>query len=508
MNTISQGFFNNLTTSRTHLARVARAHKNHFPTGSFRLVGCELHELVPRYVTNTLVKFMSKAFCLIFYHVPDVKFFKHNHLVFFYQSAGKFMSKISSFIRYIFVDARHFLPLHHPVRTAFFRLTQSSLSLGEFGVTRFKESRVRDFFTSGERGKRCTTHVNTNLIIYHWKMFGGNFTREIGVPFIVHSAYSHRLDSACNIPMKLNFDIADILDIKFPVFQFNPISIGRKCDRIKSLFTFKSGESGSVASFYTPKECLKRFVKASQYILRSGKIKFSDTIMKATNFLKGIGLGVIVNIFAPLFVADNSLLKGAIIQKTSRIKHVVKRRLLRFTGKQSVFKGFTHSLAFLILNVFTNRCLANMPDASGVIASTPKRWQLTTQCREFFSKNATCVPLESIRYLCYTICRPIFNKQVDMIGHNFQGVNLKTKLKSFFSQQGFKSLSDIINKNLAPILWAPYKVNFQAEYGTTVFRISIHEQYYIYDKLLCQEKIMKGGHAFLCRLKTTVPSMH
>ena len=45
MNTISQGFFDQLTTSRTHLARVAGVHENHSPTGTFRLVGCELHDM-------------------------------------------------------------------------------------------------------------------------------------------------------------------------------------------------------------------------------------------------------------------------------------------------------------------------------------------------------------------------------------------------------------------------------------------------------------------------------
>lgn len=62
MNTISQSLFNQLTTSRAHLASVARIHENHLPTGAFCLVCSEIRKLRPRYVRNAFVKFMAKFY--------------------------------------------------------------------------------------------------------------------------------------------------------------------------------------------------------------------------------------------------------------------------------------------------------------------------------------------------------------------------------------------------------------------------------------------------------------
>lgn len=107
MNTIRQSFFNQLTTSRTYFARVARIHENHGSTGTFRLVGCELCELIPGYVRNGFVKFVTEDLSLVAHHVFNVELFKGYYLIFVHQPTRKLMSKIISFIGNSFVNARN-----------------------------------------------------------------------------------------------------------------------------------------------------------------------------------------------------------------------------------------------------------------------------------------------------------------------------------------------------------------------------------------------------------------
>ena len=81
MYSISQSFFNQLTTPRAHLTRVARIHKNHSPTSFCRFVGRELYELIPRYVSNAFIKFMPKNLSMIAHHAVYVQFFKGDDLI-------------------------------------------------------------------------------------------------------------------------------------------------------------------------------------------------------------------------------------------------------------------------------------------------------------------------------------------------------------------------------------------------------------------------------------------
>ena len=65
MDSVEQCFFNNLSASRAYFARVARINKYHGSTSFFRFVGRELYELIPRYVSYTFVKFMTKNLSMI-----------------------------------------------------------------------------------------------------------------------------------------------------------------------------------------------------------------------------------------------------------------------------------------------------------------------------------------------------------------------------------------------------------------------------------------------------------
>ena len=458
MNTISQSFFDQQSTSRTHLACVAWVHKHYLPTGAFCLVGCVIRELVPRHVTNAFVEFMTKHLSMIAHHARNVEFFKGDNLKHIYQMSGKFMREIVSSVGNFFMNTRNFFALFCSAGCPLNFLAQPSLRFGKSNFIGFKKSWIGNLFTSRERGKRRKANINTDSFVRGRKWLELDFTRETGVPFIVRPTKSNGLDGPFDVPVQFNSDIADILDVKLPVFQLDTIPISRECDRIEAIPSFEAGESWGVASFDAAKECLKRFIQSSQNILRSGKIQIGDPVIKAPNFFKRVGLVVVIDRLVPLFIAENPLLKGAIIQKASRIKHIVKRGLLRVTGEQSVFIGFAHLLSFLIRNIFFNRRFAYVSYCPRIITSAPKGGQPGTQRRKFLSQYSAAIAFQPIHYLGYSPAGIKFKKQVNMIRHDFERMNRHFKFVSFLIQQYGEFGFNITRKYWTPIFRTPHYV--------------------------------------------------
>ena len=172
--------------------------------------------------------------------------------------------------------------------------------------------------------------------------------------------------------MELDSDMTDILNIQFPVFKFDSIAIGRKCNRVESILTLEPGEARLFALANTSKESLKRFVQSPENILRSGIIKLGKVFIKTADFFKRTGLVIIINRLSPLFPTDNSLLESAVVEKSGRIKKAIKTSFLSFVRKQPVFKGFSQLFSLLRFNVFSDRFFRHMPYGSSTVRPTLK----------------------------------------------------------------------------------------------------------------------------------------
>jgi len=143
--------------------------------------------------------------------------------------------------------------------------------------------------------------------------------------------------------MELDSNRTDILNVELSVFKFNSISINGERNRPKPILAFKSWESWLIPKFNPSKKSLERFIKLPKSILRATIIKLSNVFVKAADFFKKTCLFVVADRFMPLFPANNSMFKSAVVEKTSRINKLVKLCLLSFVCEQPIFEGQSHS---------------------------------------------------------------------------------------------------------------------------------------------------------------------
>ena len=180
------------------------------------------------------------------------------------------------------------------------------------------------------------------------------------------------------------------------------------------------------------------------------------------------------------------MFKGAVIEKTSGIKQAFQLCFLPFIGPKPVFESFPHLLALLRLDIFANRFIGNMPDAPGVVTSTPKCRKSAFERSKFFSQYPARITFESVDNLRNASRGIMFDKHVNVIRHYFEGMNGKPKFSRFFVKKLLKSFSNFINEYLSPVFGTPDEVKFKAENSPGVFGVSVHIKQYTTARYLSQ----------------------
>ena len=169
-----------------------------------------------------------------------------------------------------------------------------------------------------------------------------------------------------------------------------------------------------------------------------------------------------------------------VIQSPMRFQGSRQFPLLVDVGEQAVFESSPHLLAFLVFDVPLDNGLADGPYRACVVRATPKRRQPGSQTGKLLPQNTRCVTLESIDDLRDTTGRIGFDKQVNVVRHDFHLVNREVQFVGFFLQQNSQPSIHQIDKHLSSILRTPDNVILQAEYGTSVFTITSFHAYIIH----------------------------
>ena len=166
--------------------------------------------------------------------------------------------------------------------------------------------------------------------------------------------------------------------------------------------------------------------------------------------------------FSGFLVGGDALFQGGIVQPARLGEQAVEGGGLRSVGPQAVLVGPDHSAASLLcLNGFPDSIFGNVSDAAHIIRSAPKYSCPGSQMRKLPAKNPGSVPLEWVRKLLW---RPGWigsHKQVDVIGHDLQSLNVHFQLACFLSEQGFQTHSHIPHKNLAPVFRTPNEMRLE-----------------------------------------------
>jgi len=496
MNPDAQIFFNNFTTSGTGLGGVFGIDFNQRPTGAFCLVRQKIKELCPCRIVYVFVQ----NFVIAANHLFRLQGFDKDKSEPVDYISAELMQKIFSLIANFSVQAGKILSGFASTLLGMFTLKILKLIFGMFQVFRI----IYDFAIR-HNGKGFDTDIDSDFIATGRKNLLRNFiTGKTSVKMPVLSFDSNGLDLSFKIPVQFDSDASDVLNVKLVIFKLNPIAVGRKGDRIETVSALKSWKSGFITSLYATEKSSKRFVQSPEHILRSGIIKICDSLIKASYFLKRVGLIVIIDRFAPLFPTDNTMFKGAVIEISGRVKKAFKLGFLGLVCKKPIFERFSQSLSLLGFDIFFNRFLRYIPNRSCIIAFAPKGGQSRAKRSKLFSKYPACITLENMRNSCDSPCWIRFNKQMNVIWHYLKPMNYHICFIGFLVQQRFKTFGNFVFKNFPSIFRAPNNMIFKIKNRANIFTVFTHRLYTIALYIICQLKNTKGC-AFLCQINRAVP---
>src|SRR5215470_8147086 len=112
------------------------------------------------------------------------------------------------------------------------------------------------------------------------------------------------------------------------------------------------------------------------------------------------------------------------------------------------------STTLLVLDVLLNCAFRNMTSCSGVVGARPQRGHPRNEVRKFLPQHSTACAFKTVHHFCHASSRVCRHKQMNIVGHNFHGLDEHSVLLRCGLQNVFQSLLDITHKNLAAILRA------------------------------------------------------
>jgi len=438
------------TATATGLSRAFRVNFDHFSTSFHRFVGQHIKERAPRRIIDVFVK----CFGIIFNHLFRGKIFDKYHPEQNNKLSAEFMQKVFPLICNLFMQPAKCLS---SLAGAFFGVFLLSGLKLFFAL--LKMLGVVDQFSVTCGGKGFDAHVDTDLfVVRRQRLFRHIVAGKGSIISAVAPLDRNCFDQSFNIPVQFDSNGPDILNVKLAVFKAAAVPVAWECNRVKAMLALEPWEPRRFAPFDSGEKSLECFIQAAQQVLSGGKVQSCDAFVKLPDLFKRIGLVIVGNGFTPLIPANGSLLQSAIVKKSCRIEKPVKVFFLIFVGKQPVFERFAQLLSLLIRNIFHNCFFTDMPNATGIVATTPKGRQPAFQFPEFFSKYSAGIAFESVDYFRNASGRVMFNEKVDMIRHYFQCMYLEFKFIRFGFKQVFKSLRNSAGQHFAAIFRAPYYV--------------------------------------------------
>ena len=171
--------------------------------------------------------------------------------------------------------------------------------------------------------------------------------------------------------------------------------------------------------------------------------------------------------------------------------------------------GPQHSSALLRFDIASDRVLRDGANRRREVAAAPKCWQSRPERRELLPQNAAGSSFETIDDLGDTKRRVGFNKQVNVIRRDLDGMKRHAVFGGDFGEQRLEPRINRMRQDRATVFRAPHDVMLQRKHHSGVLCVSIpHSEADMSGAYLFQLPgiALARDPAFRCRLKATVPN--
>jgi len=476
-----------LTAGGTLLARVVRGHLSNLTTGPFSLVGQRRDEGRPAYVANRLGKPGVPE------HPLDVQAFHSDLAVARNQFVRNFVPVFVPQISYAGVQLANLATSLSSAAAALFLTGKTALSPAQFGQRIFEESRVSDFFALGRDHKMRQPNVepNSGKDIANLLRFG-RFAGQHNKPFIAFTLQRKGFDLSLHFPVQAEANRADMLNPEPITFQSYAVAVAREQDRVESVNTFKSRVTRLLPGFDSAKEARKSFVEPAERSLSAAEIEPLEISVLSSLVLKPAGLVFVAARDLPFVVEPLPLSQCIIIEAPVCLQHNHKLALLIGVGPKAEFVCVEHRLfPLLAFDVLTDCGFADVSHAPGVITSRPQRRKPGAKPRKFLAQYSTGLTFKPIGDLGNRKSRVTLNEEVDVIRHDFQGMNRQREFVRGILEKRFQTIRYRTFKHGPAVFWAPNKVKFKRENRRSVLCVTSHCATYTQSKYLIQRQTEK-----------------
>lgn len=368
-----------------------------------------------------------------------------------------------------------FLKAHNSflaVLAAFFLATDGSSEAFELRQFLLEKPRIGDVFSVGCREKMFEPHINPNSRFpVLFSVYIGEHTGQNNKPFSSFSFDHCCLDCPFNFPMCFASDFADMLNTELFI-QSDAVAVCWKFNRRKTTPGFESRIAGLFSSFDSSKEVLEGFIKSTHSCLGAAEVKLGKPFVVCSCLLKPCRLLCIFDACFVLFPRIPFLGKAVVIEPPMSFQHGFKFAALSAVREKSEFIRPAHSLPLLVGYIFLNAFFSDAANRGNKITSTPQGRQSTLQGWEFFSQNPRSKAFKSVGNFSRAPARVCFNKQVNVVRHDFQCVNCRFHFGRFLSQENSKPIVHRRGQYCPSVFRAPNQVVLQRKNRSCIFCIS------------------------------------
>ena len=269
--------------------------------------------------------------------------------------------------------------------------------------------------------------------------------------------------------MKAHPHFANVLNIEtlapmFVLAQFAPIPVG-VFDAVEAVAPLEAGKPWLFANPYPSKEGRERFVKTAKHMLNAGRVQLAECIRAIVAQITEVRpLRTVIDPLARFLIGCNPLFKGGIVDQPGLPKQKIQFCNLLSIWAKEVFVSVQHKLtSFLHLDITPYSFFGDVADCANVVTSTPQTRKPGTEFWELLAKQPRCVSFELIGKPLGCFGWIALDKQVNVVGHDFQCLNRYIQLLRLLIQQGTQFTCNLTHQHLAPKLRTPDEVIFQRE---------------------------------------------
>ena len=411
-------------------------------------------------------------------HKAKIEIFYCNQIVFGHKPIGSLVQVIRTLVSNFLMQGGD-LTVGFSLAVRAFDLSRcAALQSAQLCEALSEPVRVLDQLTSRESSEALQANVNTHLISSKRLSCSriGKFNHQADIPAVINPLDNDMLDSRIiwDRPMITQPNLADILDIEtHPSVRVLPqlaaVAVG-KFDAAKAVTALETGKSRFFSRLQAAKEGGKGLVKAAQKMLQTGSINQSKCIGVLAAQIPEMGpLRLIANLLARFFVRRHALLKGGIIDQSGLQKQKIQLFQLISVWAKEVLVSTKHNLTRLLhFNIPLDGFFGNLAYRTDIITSAPQARQSGTKLRELLAQQARGITFELVGKTLRCFGWIAFDKQMNVVWHDFERLNRNIQLMSLLIQQRAQFFSDFPGQNFAAILWTPNQMIFQVENASCV----------------------------------------